>query len=289
MCRRPVTRTGRSPSLHFPTLAAANAWAKSLPVVVSTTEINEQAFETNACSAIITRVPVVDKMPSTFSSMELMRHVSRFILLAAGGSLLFLTGCETGRVAGGGPYHVTAYRPHDPSAVRVKVSLSKQNVYVMEGDRCLMAVAISVGIPAKPTPKGNFTIYSKQEQKRSGSYGFSVQGNRVVPSTGGGPGRYVGYPMGYWCEFAPAYGFHQGFVHPYPRTHGCIRLHGEAAPKFFALVKIGTPVNIATSQPEDATLASTVQRVDDSKAPDPSPSLMITSAAFEKPSGPLLQ
>jgi len=35
-----------------------------------------------------------------------------------------------------------------------------------------------------------------------------------------------------------------GFVHPYPRTHGCIRLHGEAAPKFFALVKIGTPVSI---------------------------------------------
>src|SRR6266700_3569736 len=46
-----------------------------------------------------------------------------------------------------------------------------------------MSAAISVGIPAKPTPKGNFTIYSKQEQKRSGSYGFSVQGDRVVPST----------------------------------------------------------------------------------------------------------
>ena len=116
-----------------------------------------------------------------------------------------------------------------------------------------------------------------------------MQGNRIVPSTGGGPGRYVGYPMGYWCEFAPAYGFHQGFVHPYPRTHGCIRLHGEAAPKFYTLVKIGTPVNIANSQPEDATLGPTVQRVDDSKTPDPSPSLMITSAAFEKPSGPLLQ
>jgi lipoprotein-anchoring transpeptidase ErfK/SrfK len=184
---------------------------------------------------------------------------------------------------------VTAYRPHDPSAVRVKVSLSKQNIYVMEGDRCLMAVACSVGIPSKPTPKGSFTIYSKQEQKRSGSYGFSVQGDRIVPSTGGGSGRYVGYPMGYWCEFAPAYGFHQGFVHPYPRTHGCIRLHGEAAPKFFALVKIGTPVNIATTQPEDATLASKVQRVDDSKTPDPPGSVMISSAAFQKPSGPLLE
>src|SRR6266481_4371440 len=218
--------------------------------------------------------------------MQMLKRV--VFLLALCGPFIF-TSCETSPVASGGPYHVTAYKPNDPSKVVVKVSLSKQDIYVMEGDRCLMAVACSVGIPSKPTPKGNFTIYLKQEQKRSGSYGFSVQGDRIVPSTGGGPGRYVGYPMGYWCEFAPAYGFHQGFVHPYPRTHGCIRLHGEAAPKFFALVKIGTPVNIATSQPEDATLASTVQRVDDSKAPDPSPGLMITSAAFEKPSGPLLQ
>ena len=219
-----------------------------------------------------------------------MRYVYRLILVCAGPSLLLLTGCATGgRVSAGGPYHVTAYKPNDPSRVRVLVSLSKENIYVMEGDRCLMAVACSIGTPAKPTPKGNFTIYSKQEHKRSGSYGFSVQGNRVVPSTGGGAGRYVGYPMGYWCEFAPAYGFHQGFVHPTPRTHGCIRLKGEAAPKFFALVRIGTPVNIANSQPEDETIGPKVQRVDDSKTPDPDPRLMITEAAFEKPSGPLLQ
>ena len=31
-----------------------------------------------------------------------------------------------------------------------------------------MAAAISVGMAAKPTPKGNFNIYSKQEHKRSG-------------------------------------------------------------------------------------------------------------------------
>jgi L,D-transpeptidase catalytic domain len=232
----------------------------------------------------------VDKTPSKLIQYARMRHVYRLILLCAGSLALLLTGCATGgRVGLGGAYHVTAYKPNDPSAVRVRVSLSKQNVYVMEGDRCLMAAAISVGLPNKPTPRGNFTIYSKQEHKRSGSYGFSVQGDRIVPSTGGGAGRYVGYPMGYWCEFAPAYGFHQGFVHPYPRTHGCIRLHGEAAPKFFALVRIGTPVNIATTQPEDATIGPKVQRVDDSKTPDPDPHLMITDAAFEKPSGPLLQ
>jgi lipoprotein-anchoring transpeptidase ErfK/SrfK len=220
-----------------------------------------------------------------------MRHISRLIFLTAAGLLLLFTSCETGRIAGGKPYHVTAYRPHDPSAVRVKVSLAKENIYVMEGDRCLMAVACSVGIPAKPTPRGNFRIYAKQEEKRSGAYGFRVQGSRIVPADAGAsvPGRYVGYPMGFWCEFAPGYGFHQGFVHPSPRTHGCIRLHGEAAPKFFALMRIGTPVNIATTQPEDATLASKVERVDDSKAPDPPASLMVTSGAFQKPSGPLLE
>jgi hypothetical protein len=220
-----------------------------------------------------------------------MQNASRLLLLGAAVVLSFLTGCSTGPIAssGGGNYHVTAYKPTDPSKVRVAVSLSKQNIYVMEGDRCLMAVACSVGLPEKPTPRGSFTIYSKQEHKRSGSYGFSVNGNTVVPSTGGGAGRYVGYPMGYWCEFAPAYGFHQGFVHPAPRTHGCIRLHGEAAPKFYALVRIGTPVNIATTQPEDSTLGPKVVRVDDSRAPDPDPHIMISDAAFTRPSGELLQ
>ena len=161
----------------------------------------------------------------------------------------------------------------------------------MEGDRSLMAVACSVGIPSKPTPSGSFTIYRKEEDKRSGSYGFRVQGDRVVPAEAGSnvPGRYVGYPMGFWCEFAPAYGFHQGFVHPTPRTHGCIRLKGEAAPKFYALVHNGTPVSIATTQPEDGSIGPKVQRVDDSRAPDPDPHLMVTSAAFQKPTGPILQ
>jgi L,D-transpeptidase catalytic domain len=219
-----------------------------------------------------------------------MRNVSRLNWIVLTGLTALFTGCTTGPlVSRGGAYHVTAYRPHDPSAVRVKVSLSRENVYVMEGDRCLMAAAVSIGIPSKPTPRGNFKIYAKEEHKRSGSYGFSVQGNHIMPSTGGGPGRYVGYPMGYWCEFAPAYGFHQGFVHPYPRTHGCIRLKGEAAAKFYALVRIGTPVNISETQPEDATIGPKVQRVDDSKLPNPDPRIMISEAAFSKPKGPLLE
>src|SRR5438477_1966057 len=220
-----------------------------------------------------------------------MRMLKRLVfLLALCGPFIF-TSCETSRVTSGGPYHVTAYKPYDPSKVVVIVSLSTQNVYVMEGDHDLMPRACSLGIPSKPPPQRNFTICRKEEDKRSGSYGFRVQGNRVVPAEAGSniPGRYVGYPMGFWCEFAPAYGFHQGFVHPVPRTHGCIRLKGEAAPKFYALVHNGTPVHIATTQPEDETIGPKVKRVDDSRTPDPDPHISISSAAFEKPSGPVLE
>ncbi|MFN2507431.1 MAG: L,D-transpeptidase [Chthoniobacterales bacterium] len=218
-----------------------------------------------------------------------MRFLSRLLLLLPLAAAVCLTSCETPSGAFVGPYRVSAKRPHEPSKVRVKVSLSKQNVYVMEGDRCLMAVATTVGIPSKPTPKGNFTIYKKIEKKRSGSYGFRVQGDRIIPAEAGAniKGRYVGYPMGYWCEFKPAYGFHQGFVHMQPRSHGCLRLKGEAAPKFYALVRNGTPVNIADTQPEDATIGPTVKRVDDSKTPDPPLNVSISEAAFQKPSGPL--
>ncbi len=219
-----------------------------------------------------------------------MRLLSRFSFLAALAGAALLTSCETGGT-GGGSYHVVAKRPNNPSNVRVKVSLAKQNVYVMEGDRVLMAVATTVGIPGKATPKGNFKIYNKIEKKRSGSYGFRVQGDRIIPAEAGKniPGKYVGYPMGYWCEFSPAYGFHQGFVHVRPRSHGCLRLKGEAAAKFYALVKIGTPVSIAETQPEDATIGPKIQRIDDSKTPDPPLRVSISDEAFSRPAGPLLE
>jgi lipoprotein-anchoring transpeptidase ErfK/SrfK len=220
-----------------------------------------------------------------------MRLLPRLLLLVSVASAGFLTSCETARtVSTGGPYRVTAKRPQNPANVRVKVSLSKQNIYVMEGERVLMAVATTVGTPEKPTPKGNFTIYRKEENKRSNTYGFRVQGDRVIPAKSSDkiPGRYVGYPMGYWVEFKPAYGFHQGYVHPRPRSHGCLRLKGEAAAKFYALVRSGTKVNIADSQPEDATIGPKIVRPDDSRLPDIPSNVVITSAAFQKPTGPLL-
>ena len=54
------------------------------------------------------------------------------------------------------------------------------------------------------------------------TYGFWARGNDVRPGTSDhSPGsgyHYVGYPMAYWVEFKPAYGFHQGAVWPIPHS-----------------------------------------------------------------------
>lgn len=201
-----------------------------------------------------------------------MQLLSRILFcLGASAALLFLTSCGTMAPAtSSGNYRVTAKRPHDPSRVSVKLSLSTQNVYVMEGDRLLMAVQGNVGTPTSPTPKGNFTINYKLKNKR-----------RISQPD-------AGYPMAYWCEFKPAYGFHEGFVHSRPRTHGCIRLHREAAARLFALVRVGTPVHISNDLPEDAKFARQVLRLDQSRDPDPPRSAMMSESWFKDPSGPLL-
>ena len=201
-----------------------------------------------------------------------MRSIFRYLFLGTAAAAI-LTSCTTAPTASK-TYHVTAYKPNDPSKVRSE-SFAFETEHLRHGRRSLPdGSGVHCRHSRQTDAERKFHhLLRKQEDKRSGSYGFRVQGDRVVPAEAGAniPGRYVGYPMGYWCEFAPAYGFHQGFVHPYPRTHGCIRLQGEAAPKFFALVHNGTPVNIATTQPEDDTSVRKVQRVDDSKTPDPDP------------------
>jgi hypothetical protein len=208
--------------------------------------------------------------------MRLLKIISLlFFLLSA----LFLSSCAHLNT----PYDQPAYKPHDSSKVVVKVSLQKQMIYVMEGKRPLLVTACCVGIPSKPTPKGNFEVTRKERNKRSGSYGFSLFHNQITPvEAGHGSGRYVGYPMPYWVEFAPGYGFHQGWVWPIPRSHGCIRIHSNDAGKFYELVRIGTPIKIATTQPEDTTLGAKFRRPADYNSPDQPASMLVSPHYFEQ-------
>jgi L,D-transpeptidase-like protein len=199
-----------------------------------------------------------------------MRFLSRLALCLSAPTVFLLTSCGTMTTSSSGNYRVIAHKPHDPSKVEVKLSLKTQNVYVMEGDRLLMAAVTNVGKPGAVTPTGDFTIYNKEKKRRRQSE----------------PDR--GYPMAYWQEFKPAYGFHEGFVHPYPHTHGCVRMHREAVARMFALTRIGTPVHIRESLPEDKEYGSQVMKLDQSRDPDPPRSYMLSDAWFKDPPGPLL-
>jgi len=190
-----------------------------------------------------------------------MRIKPSLVLAAAASLAALLSSCNV-QSGGGGlaayhAYDLPTKLPTNPNNVRVKVSLSKQRAYVMEGSTMLLAMPVSVGTPATPTPAGSFTIFGKEPKHRASTHGYAYSGSEVKQTfldkkpTGW---SFKGTPMPYWCEFKPNYGFHTGWIKHQPCTHGCIRMHENLSPKFFRLVKVGTPVNISYSQPEDATV-----------------------------------
>ena len=199
--------------------------------------------------------------------------ISAFTITA----LALVSSCSTTNTSGGDfasnlakyrSYDRPATLPTNPSAVRVKVSLSNQMAYVMEGSKPLLVMPVAVGKAAKPTPKGNFRIFGKNHYRRANTHGDTYLGSKSAPTAMHktylkdvkSGWKFSGTPMPYWCEFKSSYGFHTGWLKPYPCSSGCLRMHENVAPKFFRLVSNGTSVNIAQSQPEDATIGKNIPR-----------------------------
>lgn len=177
-----------------------------------------------------------------------------------------LSSCATKKSSGNYSVHFDppAKAVTNPSAVKVKISTSAQRVYVVQGNEVLLATPCSVGTASTPTPAGTHRISSKTANRRRAS----------------SPG--AGYPMTYWMSFySPAYGMHWGWVKPYPCTHGCVRLPIKSANKIFNMVQVGTPVIVASSHPEDATIGRTLPVLDDSTLADPPMSYMLSAQVFE--------
>jgi len=212
------------------------------------------------------------------------------LFAAALGAALLASSCSTTTTTDSGlaAYHAydrPAKLPANPNNVRVKVSLSKQRTYVMEGNEMLLVMPVAVGAPGTVTPSGNFTIFNKVEKKRANSHGFAYNGSQVkrsMISSRPVGWSFKGTPMPYWCEFKTHYGFHTGWVKHHPSTHGCIRMHENLAPKFYRLVKVGTPVNIAYSQPEDATHGNIPLPPDAGPLPDYDSSMYLGDGYFKQ-------
>ena len=193
-------------------------------------------------------------------------HLRRLTALGSLAAVaLTFSACETTQVSGrrtSFTFDPPVTAPSNPSAVKLKLSTGAQRLYVVEGDKVLLATPVTVGTASTPTPLGNYTIYSKTENRRR------------VSSPG------AGYPMTYWMEFKPAYGLHWGFVKPHPSTHGCVRMPLNSARKVFAIVRTGTPIHIARSQPWDETIGKKLPVLDDSALPDPPLSYMLSPKVF---------
>jgi lipoprotein-anchoring transpeptidase ErfK/SrfK len=50
--------------------------------------------------------------------------------------------------------------------------------------------------------------------------------------------------MYYFMRIYGGVGMHQGYLPGYPASHGCIRLPGHMAEKFYHQVTVGTPVEV---------------------------------------------
>ena len=116
---------------------------------------------------------------------------------------------------GGGP---------QPEQLRVEVSLAKQHMAVIKDGATVFETKVSTGRDGFKTKPGYYVITDKDRDHRSTIYKC---------------------PMPYFMRLSCRdFGMHEGVVQPYPASHGCIRLPGDAAKKLFVDLPIGTVVSI---------------------------------------------
>ncbi|MGB8169830.1 MAG: L,D-transpeptidase family protein, partial [Chthoniobacteraceae bacterium] len=115
--------------------------------------------------------------------------------------------------------------PPSREMLRVEVSLSQQRATLLKDGAPIFSTEISSGKSGKPTPVGEFIITDKQLEHHS-----TIYHNASMPFFMRLSGR--------------DFGMHEGYVTGRPASHGCIRLPGSAARKFFKELPIGTWVSV---------------------------------------------
>lgn len=115
-------------------------------------------------------------------------------------------------------------------ATRIKISLSKRQLYLLEDGKTVRTYPVGVGKIATKTPSGTFTIVSK------------------VPNPERRPGGPLSVYGTYWMGLSKKhYGIH-GTNNPSSIgkyvSHGCIRMYNKHVEELARRVEIGTPVQI---------------------------------------------
>ena len=134
----------------------------------------------------------------------------------------------------------------------IRISLDEQRAYFYKGGQLVGVSILSTGREEYGTPTGSYKIIQKNIDHKSNLYGDYVDayGNVIQKDIGvkthpKPPGAiFDGAKMPYFMRIVGGVGMHEGFLPGYPASHGCIRMPGFMAQKFFAHAPLGTPVRI---------------------------------------------
>lgn len=132
------------------------------------------------------------------------------------------------------------------------VHTGEQKAYFYKGKTLVGETTVSTGKPGFGTPPGHYTVVSKDAEHVSTEFGDYVDENgNVVRSNidsrkDSRPkgSHFDGARMPYAMFFRGGYAMHQGYVPPFAASHGCIRLPGEMAVRFFENSPVGTSVTV---------------------------------------------
>lgn len=168
----------------------------------------------------------------TLSAIALRYGVSMWALARANGisNPSFIYVGQVLRIPdGGSPDPAPAPSPAPTGGRWIDVDLSAQRVTAYVGNTPVRSTLASTGLPATPTPTGQYRIYVK-----------------YVSTTMSGPGYYL-TNVPYTMYFYRGYGLHGTYWHAnfgQPMSHGCINLPTPEAQWFFNWASVGTLVNI---------------------------------------------
>jgi len=134
----------------------------------------------------------------------------------------------------------------------IVINLGEQMVYLFKGGELAGGSPISSGSEGYDTLPGSYRIMDKDIDHKSSIYGDyeDFDGNVILQNIDNRkdprpPGtRFEGAKMYYFMRVYGGVGMHQGYLPGYPASHGCIRLPGHMAEKFYQHVQVGTPVEI---------------------------------------------
>ncbi len=135
---------------------------------------------------------------------------------------------------------------------RIIVHIGEQKAYFYKGKTLVGETTVSTGKPGFGTPPGHYTVISKMRNTSRAcsaimwmntemSLGQTLTHERIARPKGS---HFDGARMPYAMFFRGGYAMHQGYVPPFAASHGCIRLPGQMAARFFENAPVGTSVTV---------------------------------------------